>query len=258
MEYITPRIPPRAQIRNEIQNGNSVHQPIMIKPGSTKMIDDNVPAAEATVCTMLFSCTVALLKIAQDRHRNHRGRDRGRKSQPGFEPEVNVRRRENQRDDHANDEAADREFRALFFAQVEGRVRRSGRIHRRHQLEFGWRKCLALGRGERFREPIATRNRCGRHPVGGVRQIKGTVCFQTSSLPRADAATLRTAKHRPERIGGEFLALAGGIRVVERGCGLLNNASIRRSDHEEWTPPRRPYQAWHRAMERAIHRCEIF
>src|SRR6059058_3749629 len=61
IEYITPRIPPSAQIRNEIQNGNAVHQPIMIKPGNTKMIDDKVPAADATVCTMLFSCTVASL-----------------------------------------------------------------------------------------------------------------------------------------------------------------------------------------------------
>ena len=48
-------MPPSAQIKNEIQNGNPVHQPIMIKPGRTKMIDDSVPAAEATVCTMLFS-----------------------------------------------------------------------------------------------------------------------------------------------------------------------------------------------------------
>src|SRR5207302_8095449 len=62
MEYITPRMPPSAQIRNEIQKGNSVHQPIMIKPGNTKMIDESVPAADATVCTMLFSCTVAFLK----------------------------------------------------------------------------------------------------------------------------------------------------------------------------------------------------
>src|SRR3954454_6157865 len=61
IEYITPRIPPSAQIKNEIQNGNSVHQPIMIRPGKTKMIDDSVPAADATVCTMLFSCTVAFL-----------------------------------------------------------------------------------------------------------------------------------------------------------------------------------------------------
>src|SRR5437870_13714188 len=55
IEYITPRTPPSAQIANEIQNGNPVHQPIMIKPGSTTMIDDSVPAADATDCTMLFS-----------------------------------------------------------------------------------------------------------------------------------------------------------------------------------------------------------
>src|SRR5947208_10153702 len=55
IEYITPRMPPRAQIAKEIQNGKPVHQPIIIKPGSTKMIDDSVPAAEATACTILFS-----------------------------------------------------------------------------------------------------------------------------------------------------------------------------------------------------------
>src|SRR5262245_24228851 len=49
IEYITPRMPPSAQIRNEVQNGNPVHQPIMIKPGKTKMMEESVPAAEATV-----------------------------------------------------------------------------------------------------------------------------------------------------------------------------------------------------------------
>src|SRR6266513_5255327 len=49
IEYITPRIPPSAQIQNEVQKGNSVQYPIMIKPGNTKMIDESVPAAEATV-----------------------------------------------------------------------------------------------------------------------------------------------------------------------------------------------------------------
>jgi hypothetical protein len=33
----------------------------MTRPGKTKIIDDNVPAAEATVCTMLFSQIVAVL-----------------------------------------------------------------------------------------------------------------------------------------------------------------------------------------------------
>src|SRR6185437_12075534 len=51
----TPSVPPEAQTRKEVQNGNPVHQPTMTRPGSTKMIADSAPAAEATVCTMLFS-----------------------------------------------------------------------------------------------------------------------------------------------------------------------------------------------------------
>ena len=35
----------------------------MISPGSTKMIDERVPAADATVCTMLFSWIVEFLKF---------------------------------------------------------------------------------------------------------------------------------------------------------------------------------------------------
>ena len=38
-----------------IQYGKPCHQPTMTRPGSTKMIADSVPAALATVCTMLFS-----------------------------------------------------------------------------------------------------------------------------------------------------------------------------------------------------------
>jgi hypothetical protein len=58
MEYITPNIPPKAQIETEIQYGNPVHHPIITRPGSTKMIEESVPAAEATVWTMLFSWIV--------------------------------------------------------------------------------------------------------------------------------------------------------------------------------------------------------
>ena len=32
----------------------------MTKPGSTKMIEESVPAADATVCTMLFSWALVL------------------------------------------------------------------------------------------------------------------------------------------------------------------------------------------------------
>ena len=53
--YMTPRIPPSAQTPNDSQYGNPVHQPTMTRPGSTKMMDESVPAADATVWTMLFS-----------------------------------------------------------------------------------------------------------------------------------------------------------------------------------------------------------
>src|SRR6476620_12790857 len=42
-------------MRNDCQTGNPVHQPTITSPGSTKMIAESVPAADATVCTMLFS-----------------------------------------------------------------------------------------------------------------------------------------------------------------------------------------------------------
>ncbi len=51
----TPRTPPLAHTRNDSQKGNPCHQPTITRPGSTKMIADSVPAADATVCTMLFS-----------------------------------------------------------------------------------------------------------------------------------------------------------------------------------------------------------
>ena len=51
----TPITPPLTQMRNDCQNGNPVHQPTITSPGSTKMMADSVPAADATVCTMLFS-----------------------------------------------------------------------------------------------------------------------------------------------------------------------------------------------------------
>jgi len=49
-------MPPSAHTPKLIQNGNPLHQPTITSPGSTKMIADSVPAAEASVCTMLFSC----------------------------------------------------------------------------------------------------------------------------------------------------------------------------------------------------------
>ncbi len=51
----TPSTPPLTQMRNDCQKGKPVHQPMITSPGRTKMIAESVPAADATVCTMLFS-----------------------------------------------------------------------------------------------------------------------------------------------------------------------------------------------------------
>ncbi len=48
-------------MKKDCQNGKSTHQPMMTRPGSTKMIAESVPAAEATVCTILFSRMVESL-----------------------------------------------------------------------------------------------------------------------------------------------------------------------------------------------------
>jgi len=55
MVYITPSTPPAAQMPKLIQNGKPVHQPIITRPGRTKITEAMAPAAEATVWTMLFS-----------------------------------------------------------------------------------------------------------------------------------------------------------------------------------------------------------
>jgi hypothetical protein len=51
----TPSTPPERQTKNDSQNGNPTHHPTITRPGSTKMMADSVPAADATVWTMLFS-----------------------------------------------------------------------------------------------------------------------------------------------------------------------------------------------------------
>src|SRR5258708_14775471 len=56
--YITPRMPPTAQMPKEVQKGKPVHQPTMTRTGNTKIIEESVPAAEATVCTMLVSSII--------------------------------------------------------------------------------------------------------------------------------------------------------------------------------------------------------
>jgi hypothetical protein len=51
----TPSTPPLTQMSDDVQNGKPVHHPTMTRPGRTKMMAESVPAADATVWTMLFS-----------------------------------------------------------------------------------------------------------------------------------------------------------------------------------------------------------
>ncbi len=62
MVYITPKTPPMQQAPKVGQNGTWAHQPTINKPGSTKITEASVPAAEAMVWTTLFSWIVASLK----------------------------------------------------------------------------------------------------------------------------------------------------------------------------------------------------
>ena len=55
MVKTTPRKPPATTARKDVQNGKPVHQPRITSPGSTKITEAMVPAALATVWTMLFS-----------------------------------------------------------------------------------------------------------------------------------------------------------------------------------------------------------
>jgi len=52
---MTPKMPPSAQIPNDWTNGKPDHQPTITSPGKTKITAESVPAADAIVCTMLFS-----------------------------------------------------------------------------------------------------------------------------------------------------------------------------------------------------------
>src|SRR6185312_5228984 len=51
----TPRTPPPAHRRKDVQKGKPVHQPMITRLGRMKMTEERVPAAEHTVWTILFS-----------------------------------------------------------------------------------------------------------------------------------------------------------------------------------------------------------
>src|SRR5215470_8973584 len=97
-------MPPAAQIQKDVQNGKPVHQPTITRPGSTKMMADSVPAADATVCTMLFSRIVESL-------------NRERNAIEMTAAEIDIGRGEDQRDQHAEDDAPQRQFQRRAFGR---------------------------------------------------------------------------------------------------------------------------------------------
>ena len=74
------------------------------------MIADSVPAAEAIVWTMLFSWMVEVAERLEHRHRDHRGRDRRREGDPDLEAEIDVGGGEDDGDQRAEDDPAERQF----------------------------------------------------------------------------------------------------------------------------------------------------
>ena len=77
------------------------------------MTEDRVPAAEATVCTMLFSWIGGLAEGAQHRHGNHGGGNRGREGQADLQPRIDIGGGEEDRDHEPQQQAADGQFLVL-------------------------------------------------------------------------------------------------------------------------------------------------
>ena len=61
----TPSDPPQEQSSNVCQNGNPCQYPIISRPGKMKIMADSVPAADACVCTMLFSRILECLNMCR-------------------------------------------------------------------------------------------------------------------------------------------------------------------------------------------------
>ena len=94
IEYITPRMPPSAQIANDIQYGKPVHQPMITRPGSTKMMRGQRAGGRGDRLHDVVLLDGRAAQRAQHRHGDDRRRDRGGEGQAGLEAEVDVGRGE--------------------------------------------------------------------------------------------------------------------------------------------------------------------
>jgi hypothetical protein len=63
IESITPKIPPKADMKNVCQKGKSFHTASIISPGITNTTEERVPAADVIVWTVTFSNGLLFFKM---------------------------------------------------------------------------------------------------------------------------------------------------------------------------------------------------
>src|ERR1700722_14896301 len=146
----------------------------MTSPGSTKMIEDRVPAAEATVCTMLFSCRVAPLKARSTAMEITAAGMEVAKVSPALSPKYT-------------------------FAAVKSTVISTPRISPRRVSSARDSIVMSLFSASLFEQ--AARCRSLRHPQG-----------RRHKIPHAAASAARTSRRRAQRLlegGGEGLEEEG-------------------------------------------------
>ena len=114
------------------------------------MIADNVPAAEAMVCTMLFSLMVVPGKTAEHRHGNPGGRNGRSERQAHLEAQIHVGGGEDKSNEPTNDDAAQRELAERGLGTFGGGRRHVRSFLKRTYKQYELEPCicyyLAAGR----------------------------------------------------------------------------------------------------------------
>ena len=125
----------------------------------------------------------------QHRHRDHRGRDRGREGQPDAQPEIDVGRGEDERDQPAEDDRPERQLpRGALPARRPGR-RRSRPARRRRSRDVGAPRGPARRRNKRA-------GRCRGGPAAAP------CCAAPAAPPRSPPPPPRASRARPGRSTG--------------------------------------------------------
>ena len=178
------------------------------------MIAASVPAAEATVWTMLFSRIEEDSEPAQHRHRDDRGRDRGGEGEADLEAEIDVGGGEDQGDEPAEDHRPQRQLprRLRFFAHaatfldrrppLSGRTgaasRSVGRGPAELDAEIGGRRVAAADQQQHRVAPRRARRGDGRRRL--LRRAGGALVDRQDDVAAAGCPSRRRrCSDRPRR-----------------------------------------------------------